>query len=688
VNKILKGLRLATGVGLLVAAASAAVAAPTVSRLTPPSNLFKENDPNPPYVSRFLVGQRFDLQATVSPDPGQAILSISFRIDGAPVPGSVTLIPATVSGLPAGTTIGTLRAASNDAPGVHLLEVEAVQGDGQTVVGQGNFEIVGPTVPGGGFQPIGSIGPNDIVGQGGARNVILFIGDGMGIAHRTAARLMKYGAAQGKARGLLAMDQLPYTGLVITHSLNSIVTDSSPGAACYATGNKSNNNQQGVFPDDTTANFDNPRVELISEYLWRTRGKVSGIVTTADVFDATPGSYGTHTQSRAAGTGIVDQYFDERDANGIRVLMGGGRKWYLPTGTPGSQRSNSTDYVLPNDLTAGWGVPAGALDAGRDLIADHVNAGWTYAADASDLAAVADGTDRLLGLFSLSNMNIALDKINGRRGNAAVVNDYGFPNQPMLDEMTDKALDVLSNNQNGFFLMVEAASIDKQAHNMDTERWVLDTLEFDRSIEVARQFQATHPDTLIVVTADHECAGVNIIGGSRVTNADLVSRAASGLGADKLRNGVVGTYDLAGFPRYTISEDGYPESTDVDNRMLIGYAANADRYEDWLTNPQPLRDSQQPFNNQAPLNTYPSGPLNRDTVGKFLVTGQLPDSVAAHTASDIPVSASGPGAERFTGVMDNTDIFFKMMESVLKSPGRPAPRPKVIRELGPRVKEL
>ncbi len=652
-KRTLQGLRLAAGAGLLAAVASSALAAPAVTRLTPPSNLFTENDPNPPYVSRFLVGQRFDLQATVSPDPDQAIASVRFLIDGAEVPGTVTLTPATVKGLPPGTTVATLR--------------------------------IGPTVPGGGFQPVGATAPGNVVGQGGAKNVILFIGDGMGIAHRTAARLMKYGAAQGKSRGLLAMDQLPYTGIVITHSLNSIVTDSSPGAACYSTGNKSNNNQQGVFPDDTTDNFDNPRVELITEYLWRTRGKASGIVTTSDVFDATPGSYGSHTQSRSSGTGIVDQYFDERNSNGIRVLMGGGRKWYLPSGTPGSQRSASNDYVLPADLAAGWGVPVGTLDAGRDLIADHVAAGWTYATTASELSSVGTGTERLLGLFALSNMNIALDKINGRRGDASVVTDYGFPDQPMLDEMTGKALDVLSRHDNGFFLMVEAASIDKQAHNMDSERWVLDTIEFDRAIEVARRFQAEHPETLIVVTADHECAGVNIIGGSRVSNADLVSRAASGEGADKLRRDVVGTYEAAGFPRYTLAEDGYPVTTDVDNRMLIGYAANADRYEDWLTNAKPLRDSQQPFNNQPPLNTYPSGPLARDTAGNFLVTGHLSDSVAAHTASDIPVSASGPGAERFTGVMDNTDIFFKMMESVLRG-GTPAPpRQQVIRERGLKV---
>jgi alkaline phosphatase len=518
----------------------------------------------------------------------------------------------------------------------------------------GNFEVVG------------------ITNQGKkAKNIIYLIGDGFGASHRTAARIMLNGVQQGKANSLLAVDQMPFTGLVITHSLNSIVTDSSPGAACYSTGNKSNNNQHGCFPDDTTANFDNPRVELIGEFLARTQGKSLGIVTTSDVFDATPGSFGTHTQSRSAGTGICDQFLDEAAApaiGGLKVLLGGGRKWFLPNVVPGSARGNSTDYVHAPDITAGWGVAAGALDPARDLIADFQAAGFTYTPDATSLAAIPAPTDKLLGLFALSNMNVALDKIGERRGTSTVVNDYGFPDQPMLDEMTDKALQVLNKNANGFVLMVEAASIDKQAHNMDTERWILDTIEFDRAIAKVRQFQAANPDTLVIVTADHECAGVAIIGSSVVNHANLVTRSTSGLGtaAGGPRNGVVGTYESAGFPNYGAPlVDGYPATTDVDFRMLIGYGANADRYEDWVTNLQPLRDGQQPFNGVAPLNTYPNGPLNRDVAGNFLVTGQVQDGSAAHTAGDIPVSAQGRGAKFFTGVMDNTDVFFKAMQAAI-----------------------
>ena len=132
-----------------------------------------------------------------------------------------------------------------------------------------------------------------------------------------------------------------------------------------------------------------------------------------------------------------------------------------------------------------------------------------------------------------------------------------------------------------------------------------------------------------------------------------------------MRNPVVGTYESAGFPRYDIAADGYPVSTDPDRKMLIGYAANADRFEDWLTNPLPVQDSQQPFIGQPPLSTYPlialTSPLARDAGGSFLVTGQVPGDTAVHTASDIPLSAEGRGASIFSGVQDNTDVFFRIV---------------------------
>ena len=640
---------------------AASVAAPTISRLTPPSNPLVAGAST---LARFLPGQRVDLQATVRPDAGKTITAVRFAVDGVTINAplaNTSIAPATaITGSAPGAVAASLRAYANNQVGVHVLTATATQSDGSTASATGNFEVM----------PI-------LTNQGRvAKNVILLLGDGMGAAHRTAARIMAKGYLAGKAQGKLAMDTFPITGMVMTSSLNSIVTDSAPGMSSYVSGNKNQNSQEGVFPDDTTDAFDNPRIEYLSEYLHRTQGKNLGIVTTADVFDATPAANAVHTANRGNGTGIVDQYLDDRKLTGLTVLMGGGRKWFLAknaavgpanplvTGN-GSARAVGSDYVLPADLVAGWGAAAGAKDANRDLLGDFVSAGYSYVADKTALDA-AGTPDKLLGLFSYSNMNVAFDKINKRRGASSIVDDFGFPDQPMLDEMADAAIKVLNkNNSNGFYLMIEGASIDKQAHLMDTDRWIEEVLEFDRAVKVAQEFAAANADTLVIVTADHETGGAAIIGAA-LGNAPTQA--------------TVGTYDSAKFPHYVISADGYPAGTDIDGKMLIGYGANADRYETWQSNAQPSQDSQQPFVGVSPLNSFTcgananpgtqcssaanAGPVRNAGTG-YLVTGQVSGDQAVHTATDIPLSAYGRAASLFSGVMDNTDVFFKIGQAVI-----------------------
>ncbi len=651
---------LVAAAALLSLASLNALAAPTVSRLTPPSELFSSGRAAP-LIARFLPGQRFDLQATLRPDAADKSITVaSFAIDGKTVDATVALrscATGCLAAVPTNATIATVRAVSNSKPGIHTLTVTATQSDGQTVSATGNFEVV-PLLAGG--QKV--------------KNIIIMLGDGMGAAQRTGARIVAGGYAQGKTITPLAMDTFPVTGMVKTSSLNSVVTDSAPGMSSYVSGNKNNNNEEGVFPDDTIDAFDNPRIEYLSEYLHRTQGKALGLVTTADVFDATPAANAVHTSARGAGTGIVDQFLDDRKLTGLTVLMGGGRKWFVPATTPGSARGDKTDYAFSatdahtSEIVKRWGAAPGGLDKERDLLADFQSAGFTYTADKTALDAINPSkTDKLLGLYAHSNMNVALDKIDGRRNKAhgitgRVVDDYGLPDQPMLDEMTDKALAVLERQKKGFVLMVEGASIDKQAHNMDTERWLLDTIEFDRAIARVQAFAKLRGDTLVIVTADHECSGAALIGGSRVTDARLQELVREG-GVANIRDKVVGIYEQAGFPKYKQATDGYPETTDIDYRLLVGYGANSDRYEGFRTNTLPLQDSQQPFVKKEPLSVYPAGPINRNTEGKFLVTGQVPGESAVHTATDIPLSAFGPGAWSFTGVQDNTDVFFKLAQA-------------------------
>jgi alkaline phosphatase len=628
----------------------------------------------PPGGARFIEDQRFDIRVEgLGTGPFQATLTV----DGDPV--------AFTSG--AQNTVETDGISVKDAsgqwggfnvrgyairkPGLHTLT--ATFSDATGTVSASSTVLV----HGLGGQEHGR-------SAGAARNIIIFLGDGMGVSHRTAARIVKYGVAGGDPNGRLEMEQFPGLGLVSTHSLNSIITDSAPGMACYTTGNHANNNQEGVYPAHVSSPFFQPRVEYLGEYLHRKKGTSLGIVTTADIEDATPAANAVHTGNRNAGTGIADQYLDEAGNNGLAVLMGGGRRWFLPNTELGSSRDVSTDYAgLPGDLLAGWHLPAvaaGAADPARALRTDFQKAGFTYVEDATSLAALPRPPRKLLGLFGYGNMNVALDKIARRRGTPLadgtyVVDHYHAPDQPMLDEMTSAALAVLSRNEKGFVLMVEGAHIDKQSHLMDADRVIGETLEFDAAVGVGRRFADRAGDTVVIVLADHECSGFSLIGAlsGGIANARALPSDAAVLDPSRApaRQGLAGTYDAAGFPRYAIQADGYPATMDVDGKVLVGYGASGDRYETWLSRPLPVIDSLLPTNLKAELRTrgYGGEPLQRasDASG-FYLRGHVAGGQAVHTAGDIPVAAYSSGSDvwrEFVGVQTNTDVFFKLVRAAL-----------------------
>jgi alkaline phosphatase len=353
---------------------------------------------------------------------------------------------------------------------------------------------------------------------------------------------------------------------------------------------------------------------------------------------------------------------------------------------------------------AAWGLPAGSggtIDPTRDLITDFTTAGFAYAADATSLAAVTAGAlpSKLLGLFHLGNMNVAVDKIAERRGvpvdgmadwraalaaamlpapasDFAVVND-GFPDQPMLDEMTEAAIKVLAQNEAGFVLLVEGASIDKQEHAQDGDRTIGDAIEFDRAVGVARRFAETEGHTLVLVLADHTCGGFVAMGGlmhpttkssagslaylhalpSDATMAAPDPAADPALQPQPGRQKVVGTnFGGGGFPRYNVLPDGYPETYSIDGKMLVGWGASADRYETWLTRPLPSQSTA-----DLGVSAWQRGK------GMFVRGQSVKPGNAPHGASDVPVSAYAADDRvtgRFVGVYENIDVFFKTMEAV------------------------
>lgn len=410
--------------------------------------------------------------------------------------------------------------------------------------------------------------------------------------------------------------------------------------------------------------------------------------------------------NRGAGQGIADQYLDESSRTGLRVLLGGGRRWFLPqkdaagANVFGSSRGSSNDYAaLPADLQTAWGVPAGAIDPNRDLISDFEGAGFKYVDSATSLEGAFGGGPtprKLLGLFGYGNMNVAADKLAKRRGEPTpagsyVVDDYYAPDQPMLDDMTEAALKVLGRGEAGFVLMVEGAHIDKQSHLMDPDRAIGEVIEFDNAVAVARRFARRRGDTLVLVLADHECSGFSLIGALTGGISNLQSLTPDNGVLDPAlqpgRQKVVGLYEGAGFPRYTLDASGYPLTYDVDGKLLVGFGGSAARYESWLSKPLPVIDSLLSNDIKTELDgkTYVREPYLRPESGfGFFLRGQAAGRTnAVHTAADIPVSAytRGDGWREFVGVQTNTDVFFKIARLVL---GGGSPRWLDERERGDR----
>ena len=193
-----------------------------------------------------------------------------------------------------------------------------------------------------------------------AKNVILFIGDGLSPAHRVAARLLSKGIAEGKSLGKLAIDDMPHMAMVATAGSDSIITDSANAASAFATGHKTAVNAMGVYADRTANPFDDPRVETITSLAKRKLNLAVGIVTNTEVEDATPAAMIAHTRRRVTYNDIVEQYFAAKPD----VLMGGGMVNFLPKSAPGSKRNDETDYIARfRDDGYGVATTAGELNA-------------------------------------------------------------------------------------------------------------------------------------------------------------------------------------------------------------------------------------------------------------------------------------------------------------------------------------
>ncbi len=373
-----------------------------------------------------------------------------------------------------------------------------------------------------------------------------------------------YWTAARLASENLSVSQFKVMGLVDTRAANSPITESAAGATAYATGLRTLNGAIGVGPDSQ------PRETVLEAA--KKMGWATGIVVTSSVTDATPAAFVAHVPSRLLEFEIARQM----TTLAPDVIMGGGTRWFAPTVRPDREdllaRLGTTHTVVTQ--------PA-AFDALRDTT-----------------------MTKLVGLFGVHEMPPAAARA------------------PTLPAMTKKAIDILSRDKDGFFLMVEGSQPDWRGHNNQPIGTVIaEMLDFDAAIGVALAYQKRVPDVLILVVGDHETGGLAI---ETARDSVVLTNAANGL-------------------------------TEAVKRMAraIGLLS------------KPAADSLDATANQMLITSARMQNTARNARGERLVAEY---TTSGHTGQMVPLFASGPGAEAFGGMIDNYRVGQMLLEIVRRPP--------------------
>ena len=437
------------------------------------------------------------------------------------------------------------------------------------------------------------------------KNVIFFLGDGMGVTTLTASRIYSVGED-----GDMTIATLPETAFVRTYSNNAQVTDSAPSMAAYMTGVKMNNEVVSMTPE--TMAFDATGKDYLSGAdstcpSWGNGSAVpplleiakaamgTGAVTTTRITHATPAVTYAHICHRDAENNIAAQAvpggsgYNSALGDGVDVMLGGGRRHFIPKTATGSKRSD-----------------------GRDLTAEFQAKGYTYVKSNTELKTVsASSTNKLLGLFNADHMNYDLDRL-----------EDSTIDEPSLADMTTKAIDILSKNPKGFFLMVEGGRIDHALHDTRAKKALQDTVAFDAAIKTAiDKMKVIDPDlknTLIVVTADHDHTLVLNGYAARTGKTSATEPGVLGL-VKSYVNKALSLVDINNMP-YTIIGFGNGPNRPGSRTALDDATVTAKTYQQEATVP-------------------------------------VADGSETHGGTDVFLGAIGRGAENFTGIINNTEVF-------------------------------
>ena len=459
-----------------------------------------------------------------------------------------------------------------------------------------------------------------------AKNVILFIGDGMGVSTVTAARILA-----GQLQGLdgeyhrLSFERLPYLAHSVTASANQQTSDSAPTATAMVTGVKANDGAISVDQTikRTEASAEQTTAKTLTTLLEQAEqhGLATGVVTTARVTHATPAVNYAHIANRdweadsdlPAGASVKDiarQLLEFSYGDGLEVVLGGGRSYFLPT--------NSFDPEYPSQT--------GRRRDGRDLTwewrLNHPDADYVWNQAGFDRVDPTK-TRHLLGLFERSHMHYEADRQQDQAG------------EPSLAEMTSKAINILKHNRKGYYLMVEAGRIDHAHHAGNAYRALTDTIALADAVKAA-QALTSERDTLLIVTADHSHV---------FTIAGYPSRGNPILGKTAIDG--VNSLDSLGLPYTTLSYANGP-----------GWTGGAQRKQF-----DSHRETQVVAN-------YPGNQLRPDltavdtSASNYLQEASVPLLNETHGGEDVSIYASGPSSELLRGTLEQNAIYHLMVEAL------------------------
>lgn len=457
-----------------------------------------------------------------------------------------------------------------------------------------------------------------------ARNVVLFVGDGMGVTTVTAARIL-----EGQQKGLkgeeneLSFEKFPHLAHSKTYQANQQVADSAPTMTAIVTGSKTNDGMLSVAPnvignDFAAAARPENRLRTILEAA-EERGMWTGVISTARITHATPGACYSHTPARdiesdadferlVPGAGpdaypdIARQLLDfnvkptqmnGKSSQGLEVAMGGGRSKFLRT------TDGDPEYVDRKGERKT-----------RNLVDEWKARGGVFVFDKTGFDAVdPETTGAVLGLFEPSHMRFEVDRAKDKSG------------EPSLTEMTEKAIRILQKSPTGFFLMVEAGRIDHAHHDGNAMRALNDTIALSRAVERAAGLAGD--ETLIIVTADH---------------SHVLTMAGYPVRGNPILGLVVTNDDKTGLP------EGTPMNTKRDKKpyTTLGY----------MNGPG------------AVVGERPDLTVVDTTAPDFKQQALVPTDSETHGGEDVAIYARGPHAFLFQGTMEQNAIYWVMARAL------------------------